>query len=124
MVNHSWVYKGRSCSKFDGEKKIQKDAVYGSHRSCFSDKPDYCGCPFTERQQAIIDGESVTNVRKREVTVIINKAEYIGRYDIAEMVYDAYGGFYHERHLGDPSAEEALKILDSLTPDDLKSETK
>lgn len=120
MANHSWVYKGRSYSRIDGEKKVRKDAVYGSHRSCFSDKPDYCGSPFTERQQAIIDGKLVPNVRKREITVIINKAEYIGRLDIAEKVYDAYGGFYHERHPGDPSAEEAVKMLEALTPEDLK----
>ena len=124
MANHSWVYKGRSCSRFDGEIKAQKDAVYGSHRSCFTDKPEYYGCPFTERQQAIIDGKSVPSVRKREITVIINKAEYIGRYDIAEKVYDAYGGFYHEIYPDDPSAGEAAIILASLTPNDLKSKTK
>ena len=113
--NHSvHVVTGHERDRIKG-----RDNVYGSHRSCFSDHKFY-GTAFTERQQRIIDGEKVDGLRRLDVSVVINKAEAFGLYDIAEKVYSNYGYFFHEVHPDDPSYEEALSILDSLTPDDLK----
>ena len=102
----------------EGDKR--KDSVYGSHPSCFTDKKHYEGVPFTEREHKIINGEKVANFRKLDITKIIRKAESLGQYDVAEQVYDMYGYLFHEIHSGDPTVEEALDILDALTPDDLK----
>jgi len=98
----------------------QEDELYHSHRSCFTDEKLY-GTVFTPRQQAIIDGEFVPNLKGNEITTIIRKAESLELYDIAESVYeDYYYDYYNDYDEPDYTLEEALDILDSLTPDDLK----
>ena len=92
-------------------------ALYKSHRSCF--EPNIPNRELTERQQAIYDGV-FPDPTKRDIVVLIKKFEYYGRYDDVEKIYDMYGYFFHEIHEGDPSLEEAIAILDELTPDDLK----
>ena len=104
------------------DSKIRKDHVYGSHRSCFSDRKEYEGIPFTDRQKRIIAGtETDSKVTKRDIVVIMRKAESLERHDIAERVYDKYGYFFHENHEGDPSLEEAVLILRELTPSNLRT---
>jgi len=116
-------YKGfcRSCGNPHKGMRINTSgrALNGSHRSCFTDKKQYEGMPFTERQQRIIAGE-VTTTHKREIVVIMKKAESLEQHEIVEKVYDMYGRFFHEIYEGDPTPEEAAAILDALTPDDLK----
>ena len=102
------------------ERDREHLSLHGSHRSCFTDKKQWVGQPFTERQQRIIDGKYVKNIRKWDIVMIINKAESLGQFDTAEDIYNRFGYFFHEMHPGDPSYEEALSILDDLTPDDLK----
>ena len=48
------------------------------------------GTVFTDRQQAIINGEFVENLRKTEVTKIIRKAEKLELFDLAEDVFALY----------------------------------
>ena len=93
--------------------------VHGTHRSCFSDKKFY-GSVYTERQLAIIAGEYVPGLQRNHITLIVRKAEQLGDYDTAEHLYELYKDFFRETYPDDPSPEEALDILDSLTPDDLK----
>ena len=100
-------------------RKHKNPSYVNSHRKAFSDGPLY-GTTFTERQQAIIRGDNVPNIRKNEISYIINKAEYLGMYEIAEEMYLRYGYMFHQRESGDPTLTEALEILDKLTPDDLK----
>ena len=75
--------------------------------------------PLTEKQQALYDGTNPAP-RKRDVVELIMKFEHFEMLDDAAKMYDMYGYMFHEVHPDDPSPEEALKILDDLTPDDLK----
>lgn len=97
----------------------KKSGYIKAHRSAFKDHKEY-GTVYTRRQEAIMHGEHVENLRKTEISRLINKAEYLGDYEIAENLYLMYGYMFHQREEGDPSYSEALAILDELTPDDLK----
>ena len=92
-------------------------ALYISHRSCFGPMP-MCEV-LTEKQIAILNG-TAKDPRRTDVSRLINKLEYFERYEDVEMVYDMYGYLFHEVYEDDPSPDDALSILDSLTPDDLK----
>lgn len=97
------------------------NSVENSHRSQFT-QDKYYGTVFTERQQAIIDGEFVPHLRKVELIMIINKAEHLELYEIADTVCQLYNYLYgDDRPI--PTEEElaeAQRIMDELTPDDLK----
>lgn len=99
--------------------KTSGRALYGSHRSCFQDAPQY-GTKWSARQQQIIDGVPVNNLKRNDVTLIMRKAEQLGQIEVAQKVYEQYSYFYSEREPDDMSLEEAQKVLDKLTPDDLK----
>ena len=95
--------------------------VTSSHRTCFTNDKFY-GTEFTQRQQAIIDGEMVPNLRKLEITTIIKKAESLMLYDTADSVFQMYEYLFDES-TPMPTEEEiaqAAATLDALTPDDLK----
>ena len=54
--------------------------------------PDYnpYGTIFTDRQQAIINGEKVDNLRRTEISTIIRKAEKLELFTLAENVFCLY----------------------------------
>lgn len=119
MSYHKFVEKCRN-----PHKGLRRDtsgrALNRSHRGCFSRKKYFEGVPYTERQRQIIDGTTDRPVAKREVVITISKAESLEEYEVAQNLYEMYGYMFHEVHEGDPTPEEAMKILDDLTPDDLK----
>lgn len=91
----------------------------------FYDRPSYYrsdddknyGTGFTERQQNIIDGLPVNNLRNSEIGLIIKKAEKLGMDELAMDVYSAY-----EYRLAPPKSEyeytieECKEILQSFVP--------
>lgn len=115
------AYKGfgRMCRNPHKGMRIDTSAraLQTSHRSCFGPEP--MREALTEKQEAILNG-TADNPRKTDVVRLLKKLEYFEKYDEMERIYDIYGYMFHEVHEGDPSPEEALDILDSLTPDDLK----
>ena len=119
------AYRGfrRSCRNPHRGLRIDTSgrALNGSHRSCFTDRKQYEGLPFSKRQELIIAGAATdTPVKKQEVVIIMKKAESLGRHDVAEKVYELYGSIFREIHSGDPSPEEAAQILEELTPKNLQ----
>lgn len=116
MAYHKFVRRIQPGKSTSGPKA---DRYISSHRSCFDPTPCY-GSTYTERQLAIIRGEAVPGLRVGDVSLVINKAEYLGDYEIAEQLYTMYGDMYHPREKSDPSYDEAIDILDELTPGDLK----
>ena len=76
---------------------------------------------FTNKEWEIINGERAHNIRTTEVTKLINKAEDYGRFDIADKLRDMYEYLYEDPyHINRLPKEEALSILDDLTPDNMK----
>lgn len=82
------------------------------------------GSSFTERQQAIIDGQDVEDLRRNEVTKIIRKAEKMNRFELAEEVYCLYENFLsgesETRNLSSSELETIIcdckERLQGLTP--------
>ena len=103
-----------------GKARIQGGAVsvgarFNYHKKGNNEYNPY-GSEFTERQKQIIRGEPVDGVRMQEVTVIMRKAEKLGLYVIAEMVYEQYMEAYTGKTPPKYSIEEAKKKLQDLTP--------
>lgn len=74
---------------------------------------------FTEKEWEIINGDRIGTARRPTVTRLIHKAEDYGRFDIADKLRDMYEYLYEDTDLIERiSKEEALGILDSLTPTD------
>ena len=75
---------------------------------------------FTGREKAIIRQRYRYPLTDIDISRLIDKALDYGFYDLAEYIYTIYGDLFHPSVPGEPTEEEALAILDALTPDDLK----
>lgn len=83
------------------------------------DDPGYnpYGNVFSERQEKIINGEYIPNLRKNEVTTVIKKAEKNGQNELAQALRDQYEDFmFGCKEVPIYDLEEAKSILQSLTP--------
>ncbi len=79
---------------------------------------------FTPKEWRIINGKPSEKARVNEIIKLINKCEERGRFDLADQLRDMYEDLLDNEPYGFDrlSEEEALEILRSLTPDDMKGE--
>lgn len=117
MGYHKFVEKCRNPHK-GMRRDTSGRALANSHRAACGNYNRFLK-PLTEKQQALYDGTN-PHPRKRDVVELIQKFEHFEMFDDASKMYDMYGYMFHEVHEGDPTPEEAVAILDALTPDDLK----
>ena len=75
------------------------------------------GKKFTERQLQIIEGVPVEGLRSTEVTIVMRKAEKLGRDDIADAVYIRYEEMISGPKIKCPcSLEELKERFQKITP--------
>lgn len=122
---YRWKHLSRSCNGMDVAVKYgnDKERIHELHH----ESPNYGVLPYTERQQAIINGEVDIfdrSFRLNELAILRRKALERGDMELYGEICDIYQMAKHRKEYKPPyTVEEAKAILRSLSghpldPDD------